>query len=92
MNDNAHFFFFFFGFVGFVVLFCSTIFFFDIISAVINGSLGCLMFAIIGRQILALLLDQETGTSKNSEVVNEGFNQNTSSSLPDAKNFTPAQS
>jgi hypothetical protein len=92
MNDNAHFFFFFFGFVGFVVLFCSTIFFFDIISAVINGSLGCLMFAIIGRQILALLLDQETGTSKNSEVVNEGFNQNTSSSSPDAKNFTPAQS
>jgi len=92
MNDNAHFFFFFFGFVGFVVLFCSTIFFFDIISAVINGSLGCLMFAIIGRQILALLLDQETGASKNSGVVNEGFNQNTSSSSPDAKNFTPAQS
>ena len=92
MNDNAHFFFFFFGFVGFVVLFCSTIFFFDIISAVINGSLGCLMFAIIGRKILALLLDQETGTSKNSGVVNEGFNQNTSSSSPDAKNFTPAQS
>jgi hypothetical protein len=92
MNDNAHFFFFFFGFVGFVVLFCSTIFFFDIISAVINGSLGCLMFAIIGRQMLALLLDQETGTSKNSGMVNEGFNQNTSSSSPDAKNFTPAQS
>ena len=92
MNDNAHFFFFFFGFVGFVVLFCSTIFFFDLISAVINGSLGCFRFAIIGRQILALLLDQETGTSKNSEVVNEGFNQNTSSSSPDAKNFTPAQS
>jgi len=88
MNDNAHFFFFLFGFVGFVVLFCSTIFFFDIISAVINGSLGCLMFAIIGRQILALLLDQETGTSKNSGEVN----QNTSSSAPDAKNFTPAQS
>jgi hypothetical protein len=88
MNDNAHFFFFLFGFVGFVVLFCSTIFFFDIISAVINGSLGCLMFAIIGRQMLALLLDQETGTSKNSGVVNE----NTSSSAPDAKNFTPARS
>ena len=92
MNDNAHFFFFFFGFVGFVVLFCSTIFFFDIISAVINGSLGCLMFAIIGRQMLALLLDQETGTSKNSGMVNEGFNQNTSASSSDAKNFTPAQS
>jgi len=88
MNDNAHFFFFFFGFVGFVVLFCSTIFFFDIISAVINGSLGCLMFAIIGRQMLALLLDQEAVTSKNSGEVS----QNTSSSVPDAKNFTPAQS
>jgi len=88
MNDNAHFFFFLFGFVGFVVLFCSTIFFFDIISAVINGSLGCLMFAIIGRQILALLLDQEAVTSKNSGEVS----QNTSSSVPDAKNFTPAQS
>jgi len=88
MNDNAHFFFFLFGFVGFVVLFCSTIFFFDIISAVINGSLGCLMFAIIGRQMLALLLDQEAVTSKNSGEVS----QNTSSSSPDAKNFTPAQS
>ena len=88
MNDNAHFFFFLFGFVGFVVLFCSTIFFFDIISAVINGSLGCLMFAIIGRQMLALLLDQEAVTSKNSGE----FSQNTSSSVPDAKNFTPAQS
>jgi hypothetical protein len=88
MNDNAHFFFFLFGFVGFVVLFCSTIFFFDIISAVINGSLGCLMFAIIGRQMLALLLDQEAVTSKNSGEVS----QNTSSSVPDAKNFTPAQS
>ena len=88
MNDNAHFFFLLFGFVGFVVLFCSTIFFFDIISAVINGSLGCLMFAIIGRQMLALLLDQEAVTSKNSGEVS----QNTSSSVPDAKNFTPAQS
>ena len=88
MNDNAHFFFFLFGFVGFVVLFCSTIFFFDIISAVINGSLGCLMFAIIGRQMLALLLDQEAVTSKNSGEVS----QNTSSSAPDAKNFTPSQS
>lgn len=88
MNDNAHFFFFLFGFLGYVVLFCSTIFFFDIISAVINGSLGCLMFAIIGRQMLALLLDQEAVTSKNSGEVS----QNTSSSVPDAKNFTPAQS
>lgn len=92
MNDSAHFFFFLFGFVGFVTLFCSTIFFFDIISAVINGSLGCLMFAIIGRQMLALLLYQEMGTSKNSGVVNEEFNQNSTASTPDAKNFTPAQS
>jgi len=88
MNDNAHFLFFLFGFVGFIALFGSTIFFFDIISAVINGSLGCLMFAIIGRQMLALLLDQEAVTSKNSGEVS----QNTSSSVPDAKNFTPAQS
>jgi hypothetical protein len=92
MNDNAHFFFFLFGFVGFVILFSSTIFFFDIISAVINGSLGCLMFAIVGRQMLALLLDQEKGTSKGSGLVNEALDRNTASSSPDAKNFTPAQS
>jgi hypothetical protein len=92
MNDNAHFFFFLFGFLGYVVLFCSTIFFFDIISAVINGSLGCLMFAIIGRQLLALILDQGKGTSMDSGLVNEAIDQNTASSSPDAKNFTPAQS
>lgn len=92
MNDNAHFFFFLFGFLGYVVLFCSTIFFFDIISAVINGSLGCLMFAIIGRQLLALILDQEKGTSGDSGLVNEAIDQNTASSTTDAKNFTPAQS
>ena len=92
MNDNAHFFFFLFGFVGFVILFGSTIFFFDIISAVINGSLGCLMFAIIGRQMIAFLLDQKTETPKDSGLVNEAFDQKTASSSPDAKNFTPAQS
>jgi hypothetical protein len=92
MNDNAHFYFFLFGFVGFVILFGSTIFFFDIISAVINGSLGCLMFAIIGRQMLALLLEQKTEIPKDSVLVNEAFDQNTASSSPGAKNFTPAQS
>ena len=34
--------------------------FFSLISfLLLNGSLGCLMFAIIGRQLLALILDQE---------------------------------
>ena len=92
MNDNAHFFFFLFGFVGFVILFGSTIFFFYIISAVINGILGCLIFAIIVRQMLALLFEQKTEIPKDSVLVNEAFDQNTASSSPGAKNFTPAQS
>lgn len=50
------------------------------------------MFAIIGRQLLALILDQEKGTSMDSGLVNEAIDQNTASSTPDAKNFTPAQS
>jgi hypothetical protein len=50
------------------------------------------MFAIIGRQMLAFLLDQKTETPKDSGLVNEAFDQKTALSSPDAKNFTPAQS
>ena len=81
MNDNAHFYFFILGFLGFTIFFVSTIVFFDLITALLNGSIGCLGFAILGRQFLALILSnhrkrafkrcliESSNLTENSEVV-----------------------
>ena len=94
MNDNAHFLFFLFGMVGFFTCFLFSIPFFDIVTSLLYGSIGCLMIAIIGRKLLGFLI---TGLSIAVEsTINysheKGSSENASLGVDkDAKNFTQDQ-
>ena len=58
MNNNAHFFFYFSGFVGFLVFFLiGVIISNNILVAFVQGAFGCLFFAISGRFLLSFILN-----------------------------------
>ena len=92
MNDNAHFYFFILGFLGFTIFFFSTIVFFDVITALLNGSIGCLGFAILGRQFLALILTSHRNLLIQGKDVLSKDQTNVTENSEVVKNFTPKQS
>ncbi len=69
MNDDARFFFYLSGFVGFLLFFLVGILFTqDFIVALVQSSFGCLFFAICGRFFLnyllqGIILDSSTSQS-----------------------------
>jgi|TARA_B110000495_G_scaffold129708_1_gene112872 hypothetical protein len=58
MNDDARFFFYLSGFVGFLLFFLLGILLTkDFLIALVQSSFGCLFFAICGRWILSFILN-----------------------------------
>ena len=88
MNDNAHFFFFLLGFLGFIIFFVSTIIFSDVVVALVNGTIGCLGFAVIGRLLLSTILLSHKVKNPNREHLKVQTESSTSGMSEIAKNFT----
>ena len=73
MNNDARFFFYLSGFVGFVLFFLlGTLISRDFVTALVQSAFGCLFFGICGRFLLSFILNG---------IILESGNQNPKSSL-----------
>ena len=85
MNDDAKFFFFLCGFIGFVSFFClSFVLYQDFCKSLFLSSLGCVFFALIGRQMLRYAL------SNSSSLDNASKLEHTSESADLSRNNRPS--
>lgn len=72
MNNDARFFFYFSGFIGFVVFFMMSIIISnDFIIALVQSTFGCLFFALSGRFLLSFILNGIIVESKKSQPKKE---------------------
>jgi hypothetical protein len=83
MNNNARFFFSFFGFFGFFFFFLvSCIVGDELLISLFKGSLGCLIFAIVGRSLLCFAMNGQS--SKNLKSVRSGKASSKNSNNPNS--------
>ena len=69
MNDDAKFFFFMSGFVGFVVFYISSnLIYGDLIYCLLHGSIGCVFFSISGRFLLGFALSANSCANKSADT------------------------
>ena len=69
MKDDAKFFFFMCGFVGFVAFYISSnVIYGDLIHGLLHASIGCVLFSVSGRFLLGFALSAKPVGSKNSEL------------------------
>lgn len=69
MNDDAKFFFFMSGFVGFVLFYISSnLIYEDLIHGLLHGSIGCVLFSISGRFLLGFALSAKSLSGQKSDI------------------------
>jgi hypothetical protein len=72
MNNDARFFFYFSGFIGFLVFFLMGIIISnDFIVALVQSTFGCLFFALCGRFLLSFILNGIIVESKQDQLNKE---------------------
>ena len=96
MNNDARFFFVFFGFTGFILLgLASLIIHQKFVLSVVHGVIGCLIFAIVGRNLMNFSLKhqlQRIPKTVQQPVSKNNIESVVAESNGDAINFTKEQS
>lgn len=69
MNDDAKFFFFMCGFIGFVAFYISSsLIYGDLIHCLFHASIGCVFFSISGRLLLGFALSSNSAINKDTDL------------------------
>ena len=76
MKDDAKFFFFFCGFIGFLLFYLiSSLLYHDFVLGSLHGALGCVFFSISGRFLLGFALSASVQQSDNATNVGKPSQQ-----------------